>query len=136
MKKQKIEKNKIRIRDIPYISFDIYSLDGEINEVSNTVLNIKNMLREAYKLRKKYDEVSVFTPFEDYKYIHLKLEWDEGGKYFEVQVFRDETDEEFKKRLDANNKRSESAKIAAENRKKAQEKRERTLFENLKKKYG
>lgn len=127
----KIERNKILIRDVPYVYIDTSLIQGDIDEVSKNILNLRNILKEAYESRKK-DLPFSHTPFEDYKYIHLY--YDEFD--ISLKVFRDESDEEFEKRLDANNKRSESAKLAAKNRKNAQEKRERTLFENLKKKYG
>lgn len=134
MEKPKIERNKILIKDVPYVYIDTSLIQGDIDEVSKNILNLRNILKEAYESRKK-DLPFSHTPFEDYKYIHLNVYYDD---YFDIslQVFRDESDEEFEKRLNVDNKRSESAKLAAKNRKKAQEKRERTLFENLKKKYG
>lgn len=136
-------KKRVQINDIPYLYVDPYIIDGEIEEISQKILNIKTDLEKAYIKRKedieksnKKDKIPAFTPFKDYQYINLKLEkdWD-GGIDINIEVFRDETDEEYAQRLEAEEKRKQSIKSANQKRKETIEKRERELYESLKKKY-
>jgi|LakMenEpi03Aug12_release.lakeMendotaPanAssembly.Ray.scaffolds.fasta_scaffold00478_84 hypothetical protein len=128
-----INKQLVQIRDVPYIYLDFNLLYGDIEEVAKNILGIKDRLKEACDIIQK----SVYcTPFEEYAKIEMGIKYGyDGDKDLEITVYRWETDEELQKRLDLDKKRSESAKLAAKNRKEAQEKRERTLLENLKKKY-
>ncbi len=136
---KKMEKTKVQIRDIPYIYLDSDLLQGEIKEVSKNILAIKKKLKEAYDLREKSlgkDRlVDIFTPFKDYKYINLNVNNYDGYSEVNIEVWRDETDEEYNKRLADIKRRSASAKKSAKNRKESQVKREKTLLETLKKKY-
>jgi len=134
-----MERKLIKVNDAPSIYIDGDDiLNGTLEEVSTKILSLKEKLKEAYFQRKSdYEKFSVksnLTPFEDYKEIKLRCT---GYEYLEVEleVFREETDEEYIRRIELQNKRSESAKKAAEARKLTKEKRERTLLENLKKKY-
>lgn len=52
-----------------------------------------------------------------------------------IEAFRWETDEEAEKRIAASKKASEAAKLAARTRAEQNEKRERTLYESLKRKF-
>jgi hypothetical protein len=129
-----MNKQLVQIRDVPYIYLDFDLLYGDIEEVAKNILGIKDKLKVAYDERDRYS--SDFTPFEEYEKIELSFYFGyDGEKELNVTVYRWETDEELEKRLDLDKKWSESAKLAAKNRKKAQEKIERTLLENLKKKY-
>lgn len=128
-------KKKIQIKDVPYIYTDRTLFEGKLEDIAAAVLNLRNRLNEAYEKRAAAFPNEVFTPFEQYEDIaivvdHSYDEWD-----LNIVVFRDETDAEEKAREEADVRRSVSAKLAAANRKAAQEKRERTLLENLKKKY-
>lgn len=135
------EKIKIQIKDVPYLYLDFDIMEGDINEVSKNILDIKNKLKTAYDARNhmlsyRKDMISQFTPFNDYQYIHLKTSYNyDEDKDLLLEVWRDETDEEYNKRLESNKKRSESAKLAAITKKIAQEKREKSLLKTLKKKY-
>lgn len=125
------KKARVQIKDVPYIYLDYYLIEGDINEVSDKILTIKNKLKEAYDLRdkdvanySKRDFITTFTPFEDYQYIVLKSENVDGYRELSISVWRDETDEECNRRLATSKKISESLKLAATNRRLAQEKRE------------
>ena len=136
---KKPDKIKVQIKDVPYIYLDSDLLKGEIREVSKKILAIKNKLKEACDLREKKireEKLSAFfIPFKDYKYIYLKVNNDDGYTEVNIEVWRDETDEEYDKRLEVINRRKISAKNAAKNRKASQIKREKSLLETLKKKY-
>ena len=138
------EKIKIQIKDVPYLYIDFDIIEGDIKEVSKKVLDIKNKLKTAYDARNqsigtsyREDMVPQFTPFKDYQYIYLKTGYghDYDDRDLSLEVWRDETDEEYNKRLESNKKRSKSAKLAAITKKIAQEKREKSLLITLKKKY-
>lgn len=129
-----MNKQLVQVKDVPYTYLDFDLLNGDINEVAKNILGIKDRLKIAYDERDRYS--SEFTPFEDYVKIELYIEYGyEGDKDLAIRVYRWETDEELHKRLEQEKKRNESAKLAAKTKKEAQEKRERTLLENLKKKY-
>ncbi len=135
---KELEKIKVRIKDVPYVYLETNILSGELETVSKNILNIKDKLKEAFLQREinvaDYKIPPVFTPFEDYKYIHINIV-DYDGLDIEIEVFRDETEEEFKKREELQKLRSIVAKKGAESKKLAQEKREKTLLATLKKKY-
>jgi len=142
-KETKIERQKVQVRDVPYIYIDNNILKGTLEEVSKNIFNLKNKLKEAYNTREKSskenfkkDKTPYFTPFNEYKYINLDIDTSFSTIDFEIVVYRDETDEELSNRIEANKNRSIAAKKTAETRKLAQDKREKTLLENLKKKYG
>jgi hypothetical protein len=138
------EKIKIQIKDVPYLYIDFDIIEGDIKEVSKKILDIKNKLKTAYDARNqnigtsyREDMVPQFTPFKDYQYIHLKTGYghDYDVRDISLEVWRDETDEEYNKRLESNKKKSNSAKLAAITKKITQEKREKSLLLTLKKKY-
>jgi len=109
---------KIKIKDIPYIYIDSDLFEGTLEEVSKKVLSLKDKLKESYK------EIRIASTF-DY----------DGNREYYLEVYRDETDEEYNKRIELAKKKSESAKLAAKNRKEAQKKRELSLLKTLKEKY-
>ena len=137
------KKLKISVKDIPYIYIDNDILSGTLEEVAKNILGLREKLKVSYLQRQSAWDKSAekrnqprFTPFEDYKYIDLYVHSNyEDSWQIEIEVSRDETEEEFQKRIETNKKKSEAAKIAAKNRKLAQEKREKSLLETLKKKY-
>ena len=136
----KLEKIKVIIKDVPYVYLDFEMLQGDINDVAKNILSIKDKLKDAYLKReidsKSYKIKPIFTPYEDYKYIDFYINIGyEGDREIEISVYRDETDEEFKKREELQKLRSIVAKKGAESKKLAQEKREKTLLATLKKKY-
>ncbi len=139
----KEEKIMIQVKDVPYIYLDFDLFEGEIKDVVKKILNIKHSLITSWKNREiniskefKPDKMPVFTHYKDYEEIKINLEFDyDGERDIVIKVYRKETDEEFKTRLELSKIRSEKAKNAAVNRKLAQEKREKILLENLKKKY-
>ena len=137
---KELEKTKIQIKDLPYVYLDVYSLNGNINDVAKYILGIKKLLKDAYTIRENesssYKIRPVFTPFKDYKYIEMEITNDMyEGQELKVRVFRDETDEEFEARKKHQEEMSLRAKKGAESKKLIQEKREKALLETLKKKY-
>lgn len=135
-------KQKVEVKDKPYLYLDSSLFEGELSEVAKKVLNIKNMLQDAHRARElsvqkehRKDMIPTFTPFEQYEEIKLDTCYDNDGINIEVKVFRLETDDEVKIREKKAKERSEKAKLAAQKRKEAVEKRELTLLETLKKKY-
>jgi hypothetical protein len=125
-----MEKIKIQIKDVPYIYLDFSLIEGEIGEVSKRILSIKNDLKKACDLREKdiikfYEKglIPNFTPFKNYQYIYLKTEFGydlENSLY--IEVWRDETDEEYNKRLQTYKKIKESAKTSTAKKKITNEK--------------
>ena len=128
------DRKKIQIKDVPYLYIDMYIFKGSIEEVSEKILNIKNDLKKAYETRKKQYPNEQFTLFNDYQYIELQHDiYDRDS--IEVIVYRDETDQEYKKRIQEEKKRKDLAKLSAQKRKETIEKIEKTLYEKLKNKY-
>lgn len=98
--------------------------------------NLRKIIEDYIDLHPGYPK------FEDYE-VSFGVEYDYGGgSSLEIKVtgIRMETDEEYenrrKKEADDKRKRSAAAKKAAKTKAEAAEKREKTLYENLKKKYG
>jgi|688.fasta_scaffold1415160_2 hypothetical protein len=137
---KKLEKLKIQIRNVPYIYLSFDMLCGEINEVSKNILDIKNKLKEACVLRDKQFAktiaLSTFTPFKDYKYIMFNVVSDyDGEKEIVIEVFRDETDEEYEDRLKEEEISFNLKKLASKRRKEQKEIKEKAFLEKLKLKY-
>lgn len=129
------QKNKIKVLAPThmYLSNDFF--EGEINEIIERLQNfvpnhqefIKNLKSEnGHRKDPMWDLID--------KYV-FNFEYYHDGFDLYVSYFRDETDEELEKRIEADKKRSASAKSAATKRKKLKEKEERELYEKLKKKY-
>lgn len=99
--------------------------------------NLRKIIEDYIDLHPGYPK------FEDYE-IHFAMDYGyyDSGPSIEIRVtgIRVETDEEYetrrKKEADDKRKRSVAAKKAAKTKAEAAEKRERTMYENLKKKFG
>lgn len=135
-----MEKQYIKIKDVPYMYLDLDIFRGELTEVSNAILNIRNRLKEAYDNRSK-DVKEMFTPFESYDIIKIDIDYGPDSDIY-INAFRLETDEEYEIRMKkereykkkvaiANKKRQETL----EKRKKEAEKKEFELYQKLKEKY-
>ena len=128
-------KNKIQVYSPkPYISID--NLEGDINDVVKFLTDIPNSCKERLaelKEQKGFRYDPMWDLIDEYK-INIDTAWLEETN-LTIDTFRDETDEEEKRRLEMNKKRSEAAKKAAITKKESQLKREKTLYENLKKKF-
>lgn len=122
-----MEKQKIQIKDVPYIYLETDIIEGEITQVSAKILDIKNRLYSLYLERQKNYPSQEFTPFELYEEIHIKD--------LEVEVYRLETDEEYRKRVELQEERSNAIKKAAKERKLKQAQEELELYNKLKAKY-
>lgn len=131
--KQK-EKKVIEIKDIPYLYIDYDFFEGSIEEVSKKVLEIREQIVSAYEAREKIYPYAKYTPIEQYEDIRINCIYSDGYE-FKVCVFRKETDEEFKLRLD-NERRLKNARKKLETElKRKKEEEERALYEELKKKF-
>jgi len=137
----KTSKNLVEITEIPYIYLDKYSLfEGTLEEVSDKILGIKNMLADAIeKIDKQYESTKGRTPLlpiTSYKEIRISLESDyDNGFDIRITCFREQTETERKLEEIRAKMRVESAKKAAITKAEAKAKREKTLYENLKKKF-
>jgi hypothetical protein len=136
----KTSKNLVKINEVPYIYLDMDLFEGTLEEVSSKVLGIKNMLADAIeKIDKQYESTKGRTPLlpiTSYKEIRIRLANDYDTNYIVyIDCFREQTKEEHKLEELRNKMRVESAKKAAITRAKAKAKREKTLYENLKKKF-
>lgn len=125
--------NLVQIKDIPYIYLDSDTLSGEIEEVSKKVLGIRQQLADKITEHKKLNPL--ITPIEQYKSIKLDVSYYDGIE-ITLACYREKTAEEIKKAKEETKLRKAAAIKSAKTRKLAQEKREKTLYENLKKKYG
>lgn len=128
-----MEKQKIRIKDVPYIYLDTDIIEGEITKVSTDILNIRQHLHLAYLERQKNVPAEKFTPFELYEEIYLKRKYNDLD--LEIEVYRLETDEECREREELQKKRSNAIKKAAKERKLKQAQEELELYNKLKAKY-
>jgi hypothetical protein len=130
---RKEEKKRIKINDVPYINLDLEMFTGDINEVAQRVIGIKKKLKEAIEFQKTRNPG--ITAFEDYKKIEIEIShhWDTS---LSLHCERDETDEEFEKRIKRLETIKKSLALKSKKIKEGKEKKERELFERLKKKYG
>lgn len=103
------------------ITWSSYEMDGTLADV-------------IAKLQK------VTTDFPNHFDFTISVETESGyydsySTHIRINGIRMETDEEMEARIIASKKASESAKLAAKNRAIANEKREKSLYESLKKKF-
>lgn len=132
-----MEKQKIQIKDVPYIYLETDIIEGEITQVSAKILDIKNRLYSSYLERQKNHPSQEFTPFELYEEIRIikKIKKYYNDSELEIEVYRLETDEEYHERVELHKKRSNAAKKAAKERKLKQAQKELELYNKLKAKY-
>ena len=137
----KTSKNLVKITGVPHIYLDKYSLfEGTIEEVSAKILGIKRELADAIEKVNKQSEgmkgYAPLLPITSYKEIRISLESDyDNGFDIRITCFREQTEEERKLEELRNKMRVKSAKKAAITKAEAKAKREKTLYENLKKKF-
>lgn len=106
--------------------------EGALDKIVEKIKNIPTKLWAAYPLNVEYKRAHRFS-------IRCSSECNYGDDgYHDVyilQCYRWETDEEMKNRIELNKKQSEEAKNKELKRKEAAAKREKTLYESLKKKF-
>ena len=124
-----------QIKDVPHFYIENSLFEGNIEDVAKNVLNIRKQLKELYNQRDKKGYEDKFTPFEDYQYIKIRCNIYYESMEYELEVWRDETDEEFKDRKKQIKERSIAAKKAILTKAKNLEIEEKALLEKLKKKY-
>ena len=81
-----MEKQKIRIKDVPYIYLDIDIIERDITEVSANILNIRQNLHLAYLERQKNVPAEKFTPFELYEEIYIKRDYNDLDLEIETKL--------------------------------------------------
>lgn len=115
----------IKREQIHYIYLDLDLFEGDINEISKKILDIPRRLKENVP----NIDLSKYTKFD--------INLDKWGETIDVELFgsREETDEEYLKRINQNNKRVEANKKAALTLKKKKEQEEKELYIKLKKKF-
>lgn len=108
---------------------DKYSLEGELDKVCEYIkslpskaMELNNELKQAHKFLIKRDTESYYGEDGYYEVFHL-------------HCYRWETDDEFTARIELNKKKSKAAKEREKHKKEIKLKREKTLYENLKKKF-
>lgn len=102
-------------------------IDSDLQDIMYGKRNLEWLAEELLKLNSKFEK-------EGYKYVSSEIRniGYDGGVEINLIGYTLETDEEFNKRIDAENK----AKVAAEKKLKAKEERDRKKLEQLKKQYG
>jgi len=134
-------KNLVEIKSTPFIHYNIYDFfEGTLEEVSAKILGIKEELANAIeKVNKQYEGMKGFDPLlpiTSYKEIRINLESNyDNGFDIRITCFREQTETERKLEEIKAKMRVKSAKKAAIPRAELQAKREKTLYENLKKKF-
>jgi hypothetical protein len=129
-------KKLIQIKDVPYIYIDEYNiLNGELDEVCEKIKELKVKLKEAFILREKNIPNEKFTPFDDYKIIRLRTDSYHDSLEMKIDVFREESDDEFNKRIERNNNIKKSLKDSAQRRNIKKDEEEFKLYQKLKEKY-
>jgi hypothetical protein len=131
--KQK-EKIDIEIKDVPYMYIDYDLFEGSIEDVSKKVLAIREQIVSAYEAREKMIPYK-YTPLEQYEDIRIRCINYNDRCEFGVYVFRKETDEELKLRLDKERQLKNARKKRETELKRKKEEEERALYEELKKKF-
>lgn len=131
MAKNKDKRNEVLMTFHNFISK--YDLEGDINEVAEKIKAIPEKLKEAYPLNDFLNHAHRFSIDADSEYEYGS---NDSHDVYHIQAYRWETDDEMKARLAKNRKERAAAKVRADNKEKAKVQRQKTLYENLKKKFG
>jgi hypothetical protein len=110
---------------------DKYQLEGDISVVADYINSLPTLAKDRYPENNELQNAHRFV-------IRHDTESDYYGGYndiFHLQCYRWETDAELASRIELNKKRSAAAKEREKNKKEGKLKREKTLYENLKKKF-
>ncbi len=110
---------------------DKYQLEGDISVVSDYINSLPTLAKDAYPQNNELQNAHRF-------FIQHDTESDYDGGYsdvFHLHCYRWETDIELAARIELNKKLSVAAKEREKNKKEGKLKREKTLYENLKKKF-
>lgn len=136
MKKIEKTKRRIEVKAPNHIYVDLGFFEGRVSDVAERINKfipehkefIKNLKQEnGYRKDPMWELINDYEF--DINYWHDSVE-------VEVKYYRDETDDELKKRIESDKKKSESSKKRAMMEKIKKEKEERELYEKLKMKYG
>lgn len=136
MTNKKKTKRRIEVKAPSHTYLSLSFFEGKVSEVAERINKfipehkefIKNLKEENG--HKKDPMWELINDYEfDIQYWHEDID-------VVVRYYRDETDEEFEKRIESDIKKSEAAKKRAENKKIEKEKKDRLLYEQLKKKFG
>lgn len=106
--------------------------EGDISKVTERIKNIPLRLIEAYPLNNEYKNAHRFSIRQD-----TESDYGSNDSYdiYILQCYRWETNTEFLERIERNKKERTAAQEREKNKKEAQVKREKTLYETLKKKF-
>lgn len=106
--------------------------EGRLEEIIENIKNIPDRLVKNYPHNPDIKNYHRFSIRQDTEYEYYSSD---SHDVYHLQCWRWETDEEVRIRLEKSKKQSEASKKAAITKKLAQEKREKTLLQTLKKKY-
>lgn len=111
---------------------DKYSLEGSLGKVVEYIKNLPSEAIERYPLNNELKKAHRFSIRHD-----SESDYGEEGYHdvYHLQCYRWETDTELATRIELNKKQSAAAKEREKNKKEGKLKREKTLYENLKKKF-
>lgn len=128
--------DKVEIKELIH-TFSPYDFEGKMEDVAK-LFDFKNWFNNTYKKQYPHIQFNInkFHRFVIDHNTYYDYGSDDATHEFKVSGFRWETDEKFNKRIETNKKKSIAAKKAAITKEEAKKKRELTLYENLKKKYG
>lgn len=130
MRKKNPEKQEVLMEFGGFV--DKYSLEGDIIKVAEYIKSLPAKVLEQYPLNNDLKNAHRFS-------IRVGTETEyyssDSHDVYDLLCYRWETDEELAKRLSVNLIKSEAAKRAAITKSEAKIKREKTLYENLKKKF-
>ena len=127
---KKIEKKELMVELNDFV--DKYQLEGSIDSVLEYVKSLPQIAKDRYPQNNELQNAHRFAIRHD-----TESDYGEDGYHdvFHLQYFRWETDAELEARIELSKKQSAAAKEREKNKKLGKEKREKTLYENLKKKF-
>jgi hypothetical protein len=122
------KKRILEIKDVPYVYLDSSLIEGELDDVAFRIKDLKRQLKEAHEMREAARSDENFTPFSLYEKIRLERDYFADTFELQIRVFREETEDEEKERIKKEKDRDALIKSR-------EEKKERALYEKLKKKF-
>lgn len=112
-------------------------LEGDLKELTRKLLNVTKCIKE--ELKGRYNEAELYALIDSSHRMNLDRDFYynsyDSDCTFTVQFYRYETDEEYKGRLEAEEKRKKAFEKANEKRKKTVKEKELQTLKRLKEKY-
>lgn len=125
----KAKRELLEIRECIHLHFDSDLVSGKIGDIINRLKNLPKDIKE----RIQPNTLNFGKLYYDFE-IEVDVQYEERDN-FKVYGFRKETDEEYNARIKRSADAKKAAAASAIAKKVAQEKREKTLYESLKKKF-